>query len=281
MIFDELPIAFPWYDNQQKQNRFKENVENLTPYGLISPKNSLLPFQFKRTPIVTPPTEWLITNIDTGAILDISGQIAAQLRQGNIPGRATSYFYYDGAAITGVNLAKGYYQSSLSWGLDDTYYSEVFQIPDCAFNVGAVNEFLQLVWYNNTDIDPIFYNDLAGDGTPYFKNVIYLDSFIHASDPEVVEDHETDGADNDIPTFQKAIRRYHIADMMPDFLKLALVVMQMHDHVFLTTRKGLRTGELSEISVTPALEQNGAFSTVEIAFEESIMIKKGCGDNMA
>jgi hypothetical protein len=277
MIFNELPISFPWYEVQNRQTRFKKNFEGMDPWGLISPKNSLLPFQIRNSEGF-PPTAWIIRNIETGAVTDISAAIGA-IRQTVLT--AAQYWYFPGSAITGLDLAPGFYESVITW-TTETHYSEIFRVPVCSFTAGAVNtEFLKIEWYNKSDIPPIFYNDLDGGGIPYFRNVIYLDSFIHASEPRIEEEGEEDGDGETVITFQKAIFTYRITELVPDFLKKALVLLQIHDFVFITPVNSPRSGQVKRATVTATLEFGGAFSAVEIAFNEEVeTIKKACADNM-
>jgi hypothetical protein len=115
---------------------------------------------------------------------------------------------------------------------------------------------------------------------PYFRNVAYLDTFITASEPEIVEDGERDGHDELIITFQKAIIKYRITLPVAEYLKKAMSLLNMHDHVILTTHRSIRSGELEKLTFSSVLEANGAFSIVDLLFQETILVKKGCGENM-
>jgi hypothetical protein len=283
MIFNELPTAFPWYDKKEKQNRYRENAEKLTSWGLITPRDALLPFQFWRG-TTSAVTGWTIKNADTdsnAAVLDAAS--VAKIRGAVKEGR--SYVYYAGEALStsagALSLSKGLYYSVLTFADASVWYSETFYVPGCSFLTGTAAEFLKLEWYNDTDIRPIFYNDKDGGGIPYFRNVAYLDTFITQSEPEIIEDGEKDGNDEQVPTFTKALIRYRITELVPDYLKKALVLMQMHDHVTLTTRKGTRSGELLRLETATAPEAFGGLSSIDIIFEEDLLIKKGCGDNMS
>lgn len=63
MIFNELNTGFRWYDNVDKQTRFKEQCSAVCEYGLIAPCNDLLPFQIKLDSFGTP-TSWLLKYLD-------------------------------------------------------------------------------------------------------------------------------------------------------------------------------------------------------------------------
>ena len=167
--------------------------------------------------------------------------------------------------------------------LNPLYYSEMFFIPENFFYIGAAAsaDFLKLSWYNNSDIRPIFYNNLDGSGIAKFKNTLYLDTFIHASEPEVTEDGTRDGNDELIITFQKVVIPYRITLIVPDFIKKALCVMPLHGIINIRTKKGIRDGNLEEVKINSALEASGALSVVDILFKSEVaLVRKGCADNM-
>lgn len=290
-IFNDLPTAFPWYNTTAKQNRFRPHNGTIKEWGLISPNNALLPFEYA---ITIPVGVTFGTTVSAWQIFDLNDQLVATIASGNFSKiHATTkdgrqYVYYGGDALTGLSLSTGHYYSKITLtdglGNDWFIYSEVFQVPECIFSTttaAAQIPFLKLEWYNDSDLSPIFYNDIVG-GIPRFRNVVYLDTFVHQSEPEIIADGEKDGYDETVETFQKCLLKYRITEIVPDFLKLAFVVMQMHDHVKLTTEYGLRSGEMHKLTTATTSEQGGAFSTVDILFEEDVaMIKKACATNMA
>jgi hypothetical protein len=281
MLFDELPIAFPWYSKIEHQNRYNENVEPICDYKLITPRDALLPFEFTK-PVAGNPTGWNIYEINTGALM-ATINVLTPVRK--VTRAGLDYIYYNGSALSTsggtLSLPPGYYYSRMAFAGSIYYYSEMFFIPEDAPLVGsAAVPYLKLEWWNLSDIPPIFYNDITG-GLPYFVNRVYLDTFITASEPEIEEDGTRDGNDELIPTFQKAIIRYRVTFEAPDFLKKALTIMQMHDQIKLTTKNNIRAGIVRRINVTSALEANGGLSIVDLLFEETIaMVKKGCAQNM-
>lgn len=281
MIYKELPISFPWYDNLQQQNRYNENVEPVCDYKLITPRDALLPFQFYKTDVSGAlPTEWKVFNINTNMeVADLAAEIPT-LHRIVLEGR--EYFTHFGGALAELNLPTGYYYSRMFWADGAFFYSEMFYVPEKSFLLADDQnvDYLKLTWYNMNDLNPIYYHNYGMDGLPKFKQVVYLDTFITASEPSILEDGERDGTDELVPTFQKGIISYRITDLMPDFLKKALVLSQMHDFVGLTTKKGVRTGQLDTLKVNSTLDAFGALSTVDIIFHEAILLKKGCGVNM-
>lgn len=287
MLFDTLPTAFPWYDRIGKMNRNKFHTDEVCDYKLNSPYNALLPFEFRRVAALSPPMTWQILDVNTNVLVaDITTSISlvrARTRDGY------DYFYYAGEALStalgALNLEVArYYVSKIQMSDGQNFYSEMFYVPVDKFSAAFTEEtsFIRIEWYNDADLNPIFYNDINGTTLkPYFRNVVYLDSFIHASEPEIAEETTTDGNDTPIPTFQRAAIRYQIADLVPDFLKVALVLAQMHDHVWITTPLQLYSGEIENIETTSTQEAFGALSSVTIIFEESIaIVKKACAGNM-
>jgi hypothetical protein len=282
-LYNELPIVFPWYEKQEQQDRYRENVDGTCSFKLISPKNSLLPFQFRKPKTLTLPNSWEIFEaqsmasvaVITGALPDVVFSSMAQ----------NDYFTFPGTPIAGLTLAPGYYFSIMRFPEGSQYYSEVFFVPDSgAFNVQDDDfiPFLKFVFYNNNDMPPILYAQESPSGGSFFKQVFYLDSFITASEPEIVEDGTKDGNDELIPTFQKAIINYRITTDASEFLKKAISLLPMCDSLDLTTKLGIRTGPIEKITVDSVPEGNGAISIVDLVFQETVaIIKKGCGNDMA
>lgn len=284
-LFNDVPVAFPWYDKIEKQNRYKLHADGVCDYKLNSPYDAMLPFQFRREMSTFIPLKWEILNINTDEVIaDISpslGLIRAKSRN------TYDYFYYAGEALTttggALSLDPGmFYYSRLTMYNGQQFFSEMFFVPEILFSVSGSEStnLLKFEWWNDNDLPPIFYNDKVL-GVPIFKNIVYLDTFIHVSEPEITEDTTEDGMGNEIPTFQRAMIRYRVTDLVPDFLKVAIVLMQIHDHVVLTTPGNIYSGEIERIETTSGAEANGFLSNIDIIFEEDVaIIKKACNDNM-
>lgn len=277
-LYNELPIVFPWYEKIEQQDRYRENVNGICAFKLISPKNSLLPFQFRKPKTGAAPTGWIVLRLDDNStVADISASIPDIVFSSKVE---WDYFTFQGTPITDLDLAPGFYFSILIFPDDSVRFSEVFFIPDTslAFNVEDTEiEFVKIQFYNNGDIAPIFYDQESPDGGSFFKQVVYLDTFITASEPELTVDGTKDGNDELIPTFQKVVINYRITIDAGEYLKKALATMPMHDVVTLTTKQNVRNGDLEKLAVDSALEGNGAISIVDIVFQDVIaMVKKGC-----
>lgn len=283
MLFDELPITFPWYKKLEQQNRYRENAEPYCDYQLISPVNALLPFQFIKTKNSETVNSWQILEANSGALIAAITNLGV-LRFKNIEGKR--YVTYPGGALTTAGgvmaLPVGFYYSRIQFTGGETFYSEMFFVPAAGFsNSSDLNtDFLRLEWWNNTDVRPLFYNDLNA-GKPYFRNVIYLDTFITASEPEIIQEGEKNGDDETVITFQKAFIRYRVHTIVADFVKKALHLMPLHSNIELTTPHAIRSGQIINVSVSSAMEAGGSLSIVDILFEQTVaMIKKNCADNM-
>jgi hypothetical protein len=286
MLFNELPIAFPWYEKKEQQNRYNENVDKVCDYKLISPRDALLRFQLTRPAGGQYPTLWEIYEVNSEELVATVSSSIPGLRVRLLEGK--EYYTYTGEQLTTDSgtllLPPGYYYSRIYWADNIYRYSEMFFVPDDGvFNIADDDDinFLRIEWWNDNDVRPVFFGEKQDDGKPYFRNVVYLDTFITASEPEIIEEGTRDGNDELVPTFQKAIVAYRISLVVPDFLKKALVIMQMHDHIHITTIKNVRSGEISRLITESTLEAGGALSNVELLFNETLLLKKGCGENMA
>lgn len=282
MLYNELPIVFPWYDKKEKQNRYLEHTGTICDYQLIGPADALLPFEFYKQPVGgVLPTTWEVFEINSEALVaDISANIPFLYRTVR---ESREYFCYHGEQLVDLALPAGYFFSKMVFPGGTTFFSEMFYVPESFFYIAndANIPYIKLSWYNNSDIRPIFYNNLDSQGVPKFKNVLYLDTFIHASEPEITEDGVRDGNDDLIITFQKVVIPYKITVTVPDFLKKALSVMPLHSVIKMVTKQGLRSGSLEAVKISNALEAFGGLSVVDILFNDNIsIVKKGCADNM-
>ena len=133
------------------------------------------------------------------------------------------------------------------------------------------NKLVKIRFSDPKDIEPLRYRN-------GFVQEIYLDTFIHTSEPEIEEENEADGMGNKIPTFTKLTIKQKIEVLVPDFVKNALMTLPMHEDVFVD-EQNKREGKIDRIKVTPSSDETGAFSTVEIVLEMDILTKTQCEDN--
>jgi hypothetical protein len=117
-----LPVVWPWYNNQLKQNRFKAQCLNHCDYYTISGKTVLPSFQFRRPHVANPVIYWALRSLDGTCeiILDTSLLIITTIG-------GYDYIEYDQVPIS--NLECGVFESIISDGIA-LYYSELVKIVD-------------------------------------------------------------------------------------------------------------------------------------------------------
>lgn len=272
-LYNELTTILPFYENIRNQNRFKENAKKNCDFKLMSPSNALLPFMLKLPKSSPKPTEMNLIDLN-GIKSDLSNNIS-KLKAFDFDDFA--YCYYKGESLIfkhedfeqELNLNGFYY---LELKIDEkSYFSEVFFMSNEIKSNEFSNNFVKIEYFDKKDIEPLRYrND--------FKQVIYLDTFIHTSEPEIEEEAESDGFTNNIPTFSKLTVKQKIEIVVPDFVKVALLTIQMHDEIFVF-EQNKREGKIDRVKVTPTTDETGAFSTVEIILETDILTKISCDDN--
>lgn len=272
-LFSELPTILPFYTNLRNQNRFKENVKKNCSFKLLSPTNALLPFMLQLPKNSPKPTSFKLISLN-GQETDLSNNIS-KLKAIDFDDFA--YCYYNGQVLDfkfesieqELNLTGIYFVEIKINNIK--YFSEVFLMYEEIKQNDFGNNFIKLEFWDEADIEPIRYrND--------FKQVIYLDTFIHTSEAEIEEETETDGLGNKIPTFTKLTIKQKIEVLVPDFVKNALMTLPMHNEIFVS-EQGKREGKIDRVKVIPSADETGAFSTVAIVFETDILTKTQCEDN--
>lgn len=306
MLFDNLPLSLPWYNDIAKQDRFKLNVAQDAIFCQLAPNDGLLPFQFRKDAASAFPASWTIRCMqrkplewynpggnEDPVIADLSHFIVPALHGETLDGEDVITFIQSSNALNillgstlGDVLPPGIYYMQMDF-LDpgiESFYSEIFRVPEDGFDYdspGSTN-YLTFKWKHSSDIRPIHYGvdyGVAPDG--YFYNKLILDSIVTASEPILDIEIQKDGKNEPFATFQKAIIKYHVTAFVPDYLKIALHLMEIHDWKYLVDVKGIREGEIKNLEVTSSLANDGAQSVVEILFEQMVLISStNCEDNM-
>ena len=219
MLKTELKLPFVWYNSLQKQYRYREQNISKEPYFLICGNAALLTFELKKpfVSISEVVTEWQIYHMNNTPAIDLTSQVAKLEVRHTL---TDEYIMYKGTAIDG--LLTGCYYMKIVKGAT-TFYSETFQIIPASELV----DYLKIEWWNSCDILPILYS--TG-----FKNLIYLDTYTEAIQPEVQEEGDKDGDENFIPTFQRVVCKHKIEFIGPDYLLDSLVLASIHDNIFIT-----------------------------------------------
>jgi hypothetical protein len=316
MLFNNLPNSLPWYPRIFQQDRLRNHVSKDMVFAQLAPYNGILPFQFFKQPTSEVPVHWKIKKacedatmqdyldgFEDAVAVDLSSFLSpTYLEWGTLDGK--DYFMFKNATNAGItaaiDLEPGLYYMEMKFtqGIVDPvlgivpvdgispaapfngyFTSEIFRVPEKRFGWGESDlncEAVIFKWYHNSDLSPLHY---PGDGS--FYNLLYLDSFITASEPEVEIEGERDGNNELIPTFQKAAIKYKLSALVPDFIKVALYVMQIHDYKELITDRALRRGELKNIDVTHDGTSDEAYSQVTVTFEQmSLLATTSCEQAM-
>lgn len=301
MLFDNLPLSMPWYSSIRLQDRFRKNVAVNAKIVQLAPNNGILPFQIRKNASSELPIEWVVkccaldatlTDYDNGytdaTVADMSAYIFDCFMTTTLDGFDVLTFLnrYNtdvdplGSARLGEPLPAGIYYMQASFS-DAVWTSELFRVPQDGFTWDQPDldcNYLCLKWYHGCDISPIHY---TGNTDHLFYNLLYFDTFITATEPEFDEEVKEDGMNESFPTFKKVVVKYSVALFVPDFLKVALYVMKMHDSITIFTERKLRQGDLKNLEVSHTVEADGAYSTTELLFEQiSLLVNVKCCDNM-
>lgn len=273
MIYRELPTAFVWYDNIQKQSVRQETLSYSCYYGLIAPKNAILPFQFLKQSEAKPVT-WRAVSRCGGQEVDLSTNLslvtAIQVSRGvyvTYKGEDLN-FALAGGSTAPLNLAPGEWYCEMTFSDGVTLYSEIFKV------VADVSKFVRLEFFDESDLDPIKYVDTN------FKQVVYLDSIISNSETEVVEEGDEDENGKFTATYQRLTVNHRLEAYVPDFLKIALTSMQMHSNVTLMSPTQAREGVIDRVVVSSVTDPNVQYNTVTMQLVENSLVKNSCGSTI-
>lgn len=285
MLFPELPIPFPFFDSKEKQARYNINSDEPCGPYLITPKDALLPFQIRKNlTSEIPSTAEIFHTEDDTLFEDVTVGLIPLLHFTSL--ESWDYITHLGDRLPGggigyLDMPPGEYYVKLSFPNGEEYFSENFRVPLERFGILDLTscKFIKLEWSNPSDISPIHYDS---NSSIRLVNRLYLDSIIKNTEPEVEQEGTRNGDNELIPSFQKVTVKYRISDVVPDFLKLAISTIPIHDNIVLTTEYGKRSGQIYRVStVSQAEETGGYFSDVDILFEQDlVLIRRGCDDNM-
>ena len=266
-IFKEMPIVFPFYDNEKHFSIRSEHREGNCVYKLISPKNALLPFQIN-LPVNKPaPIAWQIKSICGANVIDITNKLN-EVKIYLFDGKKQAVYF--GNSL-GINLECGFYYSKFLFADGSYYVSEWFYVPSDSFGVGEQCNYFKIEFWQDKDVLPLIYRD-------NWKQTLYLKTFIHAAVPEVEEETKKDGFNNEIAVFQKMTLKYKFLDIVPDFLKIAIVSLQIQDNVLIVS-DNQRSGIISRVSVNAENDENIGMSVVDVTFEDDVLTKTACNNN--
>lgn len=182
----QLPIFTAWrfYDNINKQNKFKSQCTAICDFQLITERDKLLPFMFRIPEGVTTPQSWVIRNED-GCTEILDHTLIQKYNASN----GYDYFYYTGESspmpLTSLTLPNGDFSTSESWEwIDETsvgfewdinlnrarFRATALDIGDATFsNQNALDGYLQIVSGN---VYVITYTVISITGSGFVNIVI-------------------------------------------------------------------------------------------------------------
>lgn len=270
-IFQQMPMVFPWYKRLQDQNVNKENSNDEVLYKLITPPSNFLPFQIQmNAEVEEKPNKWEIFRLVDGSpefAYDITPSLS-KIKLYKFDDRNVAVYngeklsmVYD-VAPRPLNMYCGYYYSKITFPSGLFYVSEIFYV-DTDFS-----NHMQIMFYCDNDLKPIVYRN-------GFKQILYLSTFVHTASPEVEEETLKDGNNNENPVWQKMVIKYKFIETVPDFLKIALISLQIHEFVYLWISE-TRQGFMNRVFVTETPDDSGAMSDCEVTFEDDILIRNAC-----
>lgn len=308
MLFNNLPLPLPWYPQVALQDRFRQNVAMNSVITQLAPNDGLLPFQLRKPTESVLPTAWTVKCAENGTIqdylggyedstvVDLSAFITTALEWATWvdpeSGDGFDYLIFknernalnlilptlpDGLPPGVYYMQMDFYTTVGSSLHIQRWCSETFRVPVRPFTwfvPDASCNYPCFKWSNNSDIIPLHYDV---DDDELFYNLLYLDTWITASEPEVDVTGKPDGFDEFHPLVQKAVIKYKISALVPDYIKIALYMMLLHENKYIFTERGLREGAIKNVEVSHSLTQDGALSLVDILFEQmSLMVKTNC-----
>ena len=297
MIRTEIPLPFVFYTDRSRQHRFRKNCAGQIMDGLLAPNDSLLPFQIRVSSLTAPTiTSWelfsvcgqvmtggeIITDELGNPITDELGNPLTTeyvLGTGGVDYNLTSQaglisilshnggynLIYNGGGLSSI-LACGFYESKIVLSTGETLWSEVFHVVEFSrLNM----PYLRLCWKNPCGLQNIAYP--VG-----YRNEVYFDSFISNSEPEVIEEVEKDGIDMEIMIFSKIVNKLRFSEVVPDYLKTAIMAMKVHKEIFIK-EEGLSEIAVSRAIIAPSIEGGGCFSFVDILLEvDNVLYNSAC-----
>lgn len=273
-LFNEIPSVLPIYTDIRNQNRKKENVRTNCSIPLLSPSDAIIPFLVKIPINSSRPTSWKLYSENGQEVADLTNNINL-IKAFNFDD--TAFAYYNGQKMNfkfenfdqDLNLNGNFY---FVLEIDvQKYFSEVFTMCSEIKHDSFGNNFVKIVFWDEVDVEPLRYRN-------NFKQILYLNTFIHTSDTEIQEDVEPDGFDNEIPTFQKLMIRQRMSVVVPDFLKTAIETIQLHENIEVF-EKNKRSGNVDRFKVNSTSEEFGSMYSLEIVMETDVLMKSSCNDD--
>jgi hypothetical protein len=132
--------------------------------------------------------------------------------------------------------------------------------------------YIRLDWNNTCDLGNIYYGGS-------FVNTVFFEADIGEPEYSIKEEGHENEEGIFIAKIQKRIKSYKFEVFVPEYVVDALVLMPLHDNIFISLTNGLYYSRIRNVEVTPTWEFNGCMATVEIKFQQDDqVVKTGCCD---
>ncbi len=268
-VEQEQFIPFRFYDDINKQNRYKSHCQNQKVYELITPSNKLLPFFIKRTDDSRFPVSIKIYDLDGVEVEDVTNTLTYEL----LSDGTYAYFFYYGTIISGMSLDCGFYYLAVEFCATEIYYSEIFS-PKPFTTDDAVQPYLLLEWKHSFNIDDLIYQ------TGYL-NRLYVNSFLAEPGYELEEEGDENGDKEFFATFQRGIKKYKLElTPVPEFIIDSLFIMNAHDNKKLFG-DNYEIIDFRDATFETKWQDTGCLATGILSFRKYNIIKSRlCGESL-
>ena len=212
-----------------------------------------------------------------GGVIDIQnvGSVRKELFSDGV-----RYFYggdvlrvVSGLSVTQLNLGAGYYYAMIENENGDVFYSENFYVPKNTPSKDEMDNYTKITFWNDSDLSPIVYPDIK-----IWKQEFYTEAECYTVQPLYEEEGERDINDEFVSTFKKLIINWMLTDLVPDYLKIALTSLQMHDNVEIKTKS--RFGKANKVSVEIGEENTFGLGSITISIEQYVITQRSCNNNI-
>jgi hypothetical protein len=259
MIPNNNLSILPFYDSLEKQNHRKDYAYG-EEYCLLTPINSILPFQVIVPYVGNPIVDTFLFNFTTGTYISIETLInAAGLSITHYESEDYSIIKFPGSSIFIIPIGKYYIHISRA-GVN--HYSEVFTVTD------NISEALKIEYWDDIDLEFDLGKVDYSDG---FKHTVYLPTQVGR--PEYPIEEEVEKRDGHIfVEKQISYKVYKFDFIAPEYLCDAFRLIRMSDNIVITSK-----GEeyiVENFLYTPTWLQNGLFAKVEAEFQCNTVVKK-------
>lgn len=254
----------PWYDSLSYQNHRKPYAYG-NIYPLITPSNTILPFQFVKEHHANRPITKVLMYTKNGTLFADITENMQVTGLGIMEFTSYDLVIYPAHGNINVDTPEGIYYLTMTDGYE-TWYSEMFTI------VKNLSGFTKIEWYDATNL---YYTGghvqyefgLLG----YYRNYIYVCAPLGKPDYEFDEEGENrDGYF--FPEKQLSEKTYRCIFLAPEYLCDALRIVRLSDYKTVIY-EGI-TYNCDTFQITPKWQTQGDLASVETEFQTNTIIKK-------